>query len=77
MNWTFNKEEERTMKKTLLFAAAILALAACSKENTVKEEDPELDFEMPAFSLNAQKQKSARKSEEPKAEKVRTEKPRA
>ena len=44
---------------------------------TVKEEDPELDFEMPAFSLNAQKQKSARKSEEPKADKPRTEKPKA
>ena len=28
------------MRKTLLFAAAILALAACSKENAVKEDSP-------------------------------------
>ncbi len=43
---------------------------------TVKEEDPELDFEMPAFSLNAQKAKPARKAEAPKAEEPKTEKTR-
>ena len=53
MNWTFNKEEERTMKKTLLFAAAILALAACSKENTVKEEDP-IDASKIVFNIQVE-----------------------
>ena len=42
---------------------------------TVKEEDPELDFEMPSFSLNAQKTKAAPKAEKPKTEKPRAEKP--
>ena len=43
---------------------------------TVKEADPDLDFEMPALSLNAQKAKPARKPEEPKAEKPKPEKTR-
>ena len=43
---------------------------------TVKEDDPELDFEMPTLSLNAQKTKPARKSEAPRKEEApRTEKP--
>ncbi len=36
---------------------------------TVKEDDPELDFEMPALSLNAQKTRTSRKAEDGKAEK--------
>ena len=43
---------------------------------TVKEADPELDFEMPSFSLNAQKAKPARKNDAPrKAEEPKAEKP--
>ena len=43
---------------------------------TVKEDDPELDFEMPTLSLNAQKTKPARKSEAPRKEEApRAEKP--
>ena len=43
---------------------------------TVKEADPDLDFEMPAFSLNAQKAKPARKNDAPrKAEEPKAEKP--
>ena len=46
---------------------------------TVKEDDPELEFDMPSLSLNAQKAKPARKSEAPKAEKPapRAEEPKA
>ena len=36
---------------------------------TVKEADPDLDFEMPALSLNAQKAKPAPKADKPKPEK--------
>jgi len=36
---------------------------------TLKEGDPELDFDMPSFSLDAQKSKPARKTEEVRAEK--------
>ena len=41
------------MKKTLLFAAAILALAACSKENTVKEEGP-IDASKIVFNIQVE-----------------------
>ena len=43
---------------------------------TVKEEDPELDFEMPTISLSAQKSRPAR-AEAPKAEAPKAEAPKA
>jgi len=46
--------EERTMKKTLLFAAAaVLALAACSKESPVKEESA-IDASKIVFNIDVQ-----------------------
>jgi len=41
------------MKKTLLFAAAVLALAACSKENVVKEEGP-IDASKIVFNIQVE-----------------------
>ena len=45
--------EEITMKKTLLFAAAVLALAACSKESPVKEEG-DIDASKIVFNIDVQ-----------------------
>lgn len=45
--------EEKTMKKTLLFAAAVLALAACSKETPVKEEGA-IDASKIVFNIDVQ-----------------------
>lgn len=41
------------MKKTLLFAAAVLALVACSKENVVKEEGP-IDASKIVFNIQVE-----------------------
>ena len=45
--------EEKTMKKTLLFAAAVLALAACSKESPVKEKGA-IDASKIVFNIDVQ-----------------------
>ena len=45
--------EEITVKKTLLFAAAVLALAACSKESPVKEEG-DIDASKIVFNIDVQ-----------------------
>ena len=45
--------EEKTMKKTILFAAAVLALAACSKETPVKEEGA-IDASKIVFNIDVQ-----------------------
>ena len=47
-------KEERTMKKTLLFAAAVLALAACSKESPVKKEEGTIDASKLVFNIDVQ-----------------------
>jgi hypothetical protein len=45
--------EERTMKKTILFAAAVLALAACSKEIPMNQEGP-IDASKLVFNIDVQ-----------------------
>ena len=50
MNLVGKKKEERTMKKLLLFAAAIIALTACSKESLVK--DGTIDPSKIVFNIN-------------------------
>ncbi len=49
----FNKKEEQTMRKTLLFAAAVLALAACSKETPTKENGA-IDLSKLVFNIQVE-----------------------